>query len=263
MKNRTLKRPMFRKGGPAMEGIMTGIQDRTNYQEGGRATELAEEYAKLLRRMAPSPTDRSLPQFLIQGGLNLVSGKGATGNTLRDVASAYQQPTAGLFKGIQARDAYDAQIGMAAAKAGISGAQSEREAALKARANSSLQKDYSPQRAFEELLKENLKSAGKLQTFQKPNLEQKYPRATAEYDIYVTRNLRATNDPTGKVIASNSKGFVPFDAKTQTFNYNAMQPGSFYYDPRQRSFVQRIPSQDGGKSEIFLYDKDTFKKSKL
>jgi len=131
MKNRTLKRPMFRKGGPAMEGIMTGIQDRTNYNEGGRATELAEEYAKLLRRMAPSPTDRSLPQFLIQGGLNLVSGKGATGNTLRDIASAYQQPTAGLFKGIQARDAYDAQVGMAAAKAGISGAQSEREAALK------------------------------------------------------------------------------------------------------------------------------------
>ena len=125
MKNRTLKRPMFRKGGPAMEGIMTGIQDRTNYNEGGRATELAEEYAKLLRRMAPSPTDRSLPQFLIQGGLNLVSGKGATGNTLRDIASAYQQPTAGLFKGIQARDAYDSQIGMAAAKAGISGAQSE------------------------------------------------------------------------------------------------------------------------------------------
>ena len=46
------------------------IIDRTNYQEGGRATELAEEYAKLLRRMAPSPTDRSLPQFLIQGGFD-------------------------------------------------------------------------------------------------------------------------------------------------------------------------------------------------
>ena len=35
--SKTLKRPMFRKGGPtnSMTGIMSGIQDRQNYQEAG------------------------------------------------------------------------------------------------------------------------------------------------------------------------------------------------------------------------------------
>ncbi len=35
--SRVLKRPMFRKGGPVMEGIMNGIVDRQQMQEGGPA----------------------------------------------------------------------------------------------------------------------------------------------------------------------------------------------------------------------------------
>jgi len=31
--NRILKRPMFRKGGNVMEGVMTGIVDRENHAE--------------------------------------------------------------------------------------------------------------------------------------------------------------------------------------------------------------------------------------
>ena len=33
--SRTLKRPMFRKGGNVGVGIMSGITDRTNYENGG------------------------------------------------------------------------------------------------------------------------------------------------------------------------------------------------------------------------------------
>ena len=33
--SQTLKRPMFRKGGPVMEGIMDGIVDRQQMQTGG------------------------------------------------------------------------------------------------------------------------------------------------------------------------------------------------------------------------------------
>ncbi len=33
--SRTLKRPMFRRGGSTNAGIMSGITDRTNYQLGG------------------------------------------------------------------------------------------------------------------------------------------------------------------------------------------------------------------------------------
>jgi len=37
MSNRVLKRPMFRRGGMANQGIMSGLEDRSGYQEGGQA----------------------------------------------------------------------------------------------------------------------------------------------------------------------------------------------------------------------------------
>ena len=37
MSNRVLKRPMFRRGGMANQGIMTGLEDRSGYQDGGEA----------------------------------------------------------------------------------------------------------------------------------------------------------------------------------------------------------------------------------
>ena len=39
MPNRVLKRPMFRRGGMANQGIMSGLVDRTGYQEGGNIQE--------------------------------------------------------------------------------------------------------------------------------------------------------------------------------------------------------------------------------
>ena len=35
MASRVLKRPMFRRGGMANQGIMSGLEDRSGYQEGG------------------------------------------------------------------------------------------------------------------------------------------------------------------------------------------------------------------------------------
>ena len=39
--SRILKRPMFRKGGEVMEGIMTGIKPRQNYSLGQRVEDLS------------------------------------------------------------------------------------------------------------------------------------------------------------------------------------------------------------------------------
>ena len=39
MSNRVLKRPMFRRGGMANQGIMSGLVDRSSYQEGGDVVE--------------------------------------------------------------------------------------------------------------------------------------------------------------------------------------------------------------------------------
>ena len=39
MASRVLKRPMFRRGGMANQGIMSGLEDRSGYQDGKLVTE--------------------------------------------------------------------------------------------------------------------------------------------------------------------------------------------------------------------------------
>jgi len=260
--SRTLKRPMFRRGGTVNNGIMTGIVDREQKKVGdvaGRARELTPELASLLEEFTPQTR---LP--IGQLGLNLASGKFAGDGFLQNLVGSLQDPYAQFTK---ADDARERTIKSGAAKLGIS--QAMEEAKARAKGTNLMQKDYSPQRAYEDAVSKRVESAGKLKSFEKPNIEQKYPRATAEYDIYILRNLRATNDPTGQLIAANNMGFVPFDPKTQTFDYGSMRPGAFYYDPRIRAFVQRIPPSDKGtpgsenEGGIFIYDKNTFKKRKF
>ena len=125
-----------------------------------------------------------------------------------------------------------------------------------------LQKDFSPQRAYETAVSERIKSAASLRSsspFAKLDINQKYPRATAEYDVFVLRNLRATDDPAGQKIASANMGFVPYNPKDETFDYNKMITGGYYYDPRQRSFVTRRTSDDG--DQFFIVNPYTFEES--
>ena len=86
--SRTLKRPMFRKGGEVMEGIMTGIKPRQNYLTGGDVT---EQYDKIYSGMSPSK-DEILTKLLISGGLRGMSQTGG-GGTLGNLAKAFQEPT--------------------------------------------------------------------------------------------------------------------------------------------------------------------------
>ena len=251
---------MFRRGGTVNNGIMTGIVDRTKHADdpfvtgiGKRIDVLAPEFETILDKYTPKTR---LP--IGQLGLNLASGKFAGDGFLQNLVGSLQDPYAQFTK---ADDARERTIKSGAAKLGIS--QAMEEAKARAKGTNLMQKDYSPQRAYEDAVSKRVESAGKLKSFEKPNLEQKYPRATAEYDIYVLRNLRATNNETGKIIAANNAGFVPFDPKTQSFDYNAMQPGAFYYDPRIKAFVQRIPESDDEEGGFFIYDKNTFAKRKL
>ena len=89
----TFKRPMFRRGGNVGNGIMTGI--RENFAEAGST---AEKLAKIAAKY-PSTAVDPLSQFLIQGGLNLVS-QPSTGGVLADIASAAKGPTEQLFAGL-------------------------------------------------------------------------------------------------------------------------------------------------------------------
>ena len=88
---KTLKRPMFRKGGDVGGGIMTGM--RENYSLGTTRERLARVAAEY-----PSTAVDPISQFLIQGGLNLASQPASGSGVIADAAAAFKEPTAGLFK---------------------------------------------------------------------------------------------------------------------------------------------------------------------
>ena len=73
-----LRRPMFRLGGPANEGITSGL-GRPGYKHGGshtyeeRVGESAQERAAILRKAVGQTPDRSLSDFMIDWGLGMAS----------------------------------------------------------------------------------------------------------------------------------------------------------------------------------------------
>ena len=124
--SRILKRPMFRIGGSANEGIVSMAQPRKNYQGGSpreeRVTKSAEEYARLLEKFAgPGPSVSSdLGDLLISGGLNLLSGRGAGKGTLGSIAESYRDPYTAFSKARASEDALKRQLRMSAASQAIS-----------------------------------------------------------------------------------------------------------------------------------------------
>ena len=116
--SRVLKRPMFRKGGPAMEGVMNGIEDRTNFNTGDLVRQ-AQERKKLLQELVGQPSPGSaLTNFLLQFGPAIAS-RPTTGNIFTDIAGAAQAPSANLAKQLAAEDQFQRQLGLTAAKSVI------------------------------------------------------------------------------------------------------------------------------------------------
>ena len=104
--SKILKRPMFRRGGEVGGGIMSGI--RQNYDNGGTARE------RLMKAFEEYPVQGvdPLSQFLIQGGLNLMSAT-PRGGVLATAAEAFKEPTAGLFKGLGTEQRAKREIALA------------------------------------------------------------------------------------------------------------------------------------------------------
>ena len=140
------KRPMFRKGGEVGGGIMTGIA-RENYQDGSTRERLAKVMAQY-----PSTTIDPLSQFLIQGGLKLASQPATGGGAIADIATALQEPTAGLMKGLGERGKMERELALQGEILDIEAEQAERLARIK-----NQQKDMfaaqTPEEQFEVLFK--------------------------------------------------------------------------------------------------------------
>ena len=72
MSNRVLKRPMFRRGGMANQGIMTGLEDRSGYENGG---DVVEDSRTFFEKIVGVPknfdnmTREEADKFLFGGGL--------------------------------------------------------------------------------------------------------------------------------------------------------------------------------------------------
>ena len=263
---RVLRRPMFRLGGNTDQGIMSGVAPRQGFANSGLAED-AKRRKELMMGLAGQSQDRSLSNLLIDFGLNVASAE-PTGSIFSTAAGAAKEPFQRYQTSQAKRSAYDQEIGLAAATSAMD--YQDKLAIAKAKAagelGTNLQKDYSPQRAYETAVKDRVESRSKLNTWQKPDIYQAYPEATAEHDVLVLRNLRTTDNDIGKEIGANRLGYVPFDQKTGEFDYSKMIAGAYYYDPRVRAFVQRVPDDPDtpeDESGYFQYDKFTFQKSKI
>ncbi len=245
---RVLKRPMFRKGGSTGQGIMTGLVDRTKYSVGDRAKELAEEYREILGRP-------SLDQFLITGGLNLLSGEGAGKGTLGEVATAYKKPTDDLFTDIRARN-------LSAKKMGIEQAQAEELKKFGSGTKSALQKmiDMSirsgefpdTEKGRADAFKKYSKSAGDITRASAP--QQIIDRAQFKYPQDIFKEEKATFDvlyrnkvSQDEIYKGQKDGFANLDSNVgkKSIKRNPPQIGDIVFNVGDK----RIYRYKGGQGE--------------
>ena len=103
---RTLRRPMFRIGGSAGEGITSGLVPRQRYDNGSIAKKI-EDQKSIIEALAPRAPrrDRSLSDFMIDFGLN-VAGATPSGSIFSTAAKSAQQPFQRYQQSKQREDAY-------------------------------------------------------------------------------------------------------------------------------------------------------------
>ena len=79
------RRPMFRKGGSAGEGITSGLQSRPGFANGKSTKE------RLMEAVGTRPARQNFNDFLINFGLDIAS-RSPTGNILTTAAQSMQEP---------------------------------------------------------------------------------------------------------------------------------------------------------------------------
>jgi hypothetical protein len=213
--SRILRRPMFRRGGEVGGGIMTGI--RQNYEIGGTARERLEKVYEEF----PVQTVDPLSQFLIQGGLNLMSAT-PRGGTLATAAEAFKEPTQQLFTGLGARDKAKREIALAGTQLDIEAEQAEKLARIKNQMKEMYAAEV-PEKQFEVRSEQYAESSNPIKASGSTNL--------AEFEIY--------NVPKDELYTQ-----LPFEYDTRTKqyepNWNAIPVGALTFDYKNNVAYRRV-----------------------
>jgi len=95
-----LRRPMFKIGGSAGEGITSGLAPRQGYQGDGmrQLVEQFPEYRKIAKEQAYQPRGSYFDDFLIDWGLQM-AGSSPQGNIFQTAAATAQEPYRRMTKG--------------------------------------------------------------------------------------------------------------------------------------------------------------------
>ena len=113
--SRILKRPMFRKGGEVMEGIMTGIKPRKMFSLGTRDQGIVSDVRRKMSLIdavtgGASPLSDPLTQFLLTAGPDLVEGKAAGGTKLQEIIGGVRPGLQAAMKTQQLKDLQDRKL---------------------------------------------------------------------------------------------------------------------------------------------------------
>ena len=149
--SKILKRPMFRKGGPAMSGIMSGIKPRQKYAEAGDVESYREEFMDAYGSVPRGGAFDPLTQLLIGFGQQAMT-KPSSGNVLTDLVEASKDPSKQFFKAKSKEAADKRNVKLAATKFGLTEAGKDKR--LQKRIDATLAGKESP----EDKLKTNLTS---------------------------------------------------------------------------------------------------------
>jgi hypothetical protein len=134
--SRILKRPMFRIGGSADEGIVSMAQPRKNYQEGSDYSRRIAELKPVLREaLGPGRSERDrLLDMLLRGSIRLASERPVGGGIIPTIAKSFQEPVEQYLKSGETEEALQRQIDLTAATQGISSVEAERLQRMKMQA---------------------------------------------------------------------------------------------------------------------------------
>ena len=286
---KTLRRPMFRRGGEVGGGITSGM--RSNFQNGTykqRFDEIMKQYS--------TPAVDPIAQLLIQGGLRGLSQTGG-GGTLGNLAMAFEPAVGQAFKSMESQRAADRSaaltgleidmdekrrreaieredrirkedktfdlekierkedfdLDLLGKKQDFEASQSELDRQLKRdtqTVGSGLQKDYSPERIyFETLQKYTDPKAAGYIT----TIQQEYPEAFAEFAAYIGPSIRKNDNLRGGfigVLPNQKKG------KSREYRFDEMIPGGIYFKPD----TKRLYERDSEQNILIEYDPYTGKK---